>query len=234
MKSSRECTVALAVAMVCALACALAALPARADEERDRAPVAHSCIVGRDGGARALRPEGLAPRTRTALADTNHLHVQFESPDDPWTPTEVVRLQAAVAKILPVLEQVCGPPSGPDQIDVIKDPTLYEHGLAGTYSPWDHSIRLYQLDVVTLTHELAHAFHGDDIVYWDGFEEGMAVAATAIAVRQIQGFPHADHVGGTDDIEYELLNQPAISPTHGYFWAGMPGVNLRHDLAVYV
>src|SRR5262249_37670768 len=142
MRSSRECAVALAVAM----ACALAALPARAAEDLDRSRAAHSCIVGRDGRARALSPEALAPRARPALADTNHLRVRFDSPDDPWTPTEVTRLQAAVAKFLPTLEQVCGPPSGSDLIDIIKDPTLYEHGIAGTYSPWDHSIRLYQLD----------------------------------------------------------------------------------------
>ena len=231
MKSSRECTVALAVAM----ACTLAALPAHAaDEARDPFPAAHSCVVGRDGHARLLRPEALAPRARAALADTNHLSVLFDSPDDPWTPTEVTRLQNAAAKILPALERVYGPPSGSDLVQVIKDPTLPEYGLAGTYSPWDHSIRLYQVDVVTLCHELAHAFHGGDVVYPDGFEEGMAVAATALAVPQIEGFPHPDHVGGTDDVEYELLNQPAISPYRGNFWAGLPGVNLRYDLAGYV
>jgi hypothetical protein len=230
MKSSGECTVALAVAM----ACALAATPAHADAEPDLAPVAHSCIVEPDGRARALSPEALAPRARAALADTNHLRVTFYSPDDPWTPTEASRLRDSVTQLLPALEEVCGPPSGPDLIDVIKDPSLYDQGLAGTYTPGEHAIRLYQADPVTLCHELAHAFHGDDVVYWDGFEEGMAVAATAYVFEHLVTSSHIDHVGGTDDVEYELLNQPAISPHRGFFWAGMPGVSLRYDLAGYV
>jgi hypothetical protein len=230
MKSSRECTVALAVAMACILG-----LPAaHADPGPPGAVVlAHSCIVGRDGRPRALNPTALAPRPRTALADTNHLRVTFDSPDNPWTASEITRLQAAVATFLPLLEEVCGPPAGADVINVIKDPSLPYQGFAGTYSPGDHSIRIYQVDTGTLCHELAHAFHGDDVVYWDGFEEGMAVAATALVLGRL-GEPKIDHVGGTDDVEYEILNQPSISPHSGSFWAGMPGVILRYDMAGYV
>lgn len=229
MRSSRECTVALAAAV----AWALAAISAHADPAGDRVP-AHSCIVESDGRSRGLRPEGLAPRALAALADTNHLRVTFDSPSDPWTAGEAIKLQSAVARLIPALEQVCGPPSGSDLIDVIKDRSLFDQGLAGTYSPIDHTIRLYQADSVTLCHELAHAFHGNDVVYWDGFEEGMAVAATALVFEHLTHATHLDHVGGTDDVEYELLNQQAISPHHGSFWAGLPGVVLRYDLAGYV
>jgi hypothetical protein len=229
MRSSRECTVALAVAV----ACILGAMSAHADPRPGPVTLAHSCIVASDGRPRALSPFALAPCARAALADTNHLRVTFDSPDDPWTPSEVARLQNAVASFLPALEEVCGPPSGPDLIDVIKDPSLYDQGLAGTYSPGDHSIRLYQFDPGTLCHELAHAFHGNDVIYWDGFEEGMAVAATALVLEKLSISP-IERVGGPDDVEYEVLNQPAISPHAGYFWAGLPGVNLRYDMAGYV
>src|SRR5262245_33558978 len=109
MRSSRENAVALALAV----ACVLAALPAHASG-LDRVRITHSCVVSPDGRPRALSPEALAVRPRAALADTNHLQVTFDSPSDPWTPTELTRLETYVATLLPVLEDVCGPPSGPD------------------------------------------------------------------------------------------------------------------------
>jgi hypothetical protein len=227
MKSSRECTVALAVAM----ACALAAAPVHADAGPDRVLVAHSCIVDGAGRARALSPEALVPRPRAALADTNHLRVAYDSPDDPWTATELTHLQSYVAGLLPLLEEVCGPPSGSDLIDVIKDRSLADQGFDGTYTPAEHAIRLVRADPATLCHELAHAFHGDDVVYWDAFEEGMAVATSTEVLERLSGYPPPLDTNGA---AYELLNQPSISPHQGFFWSGLPAVGVRYGLAGYV
>jgi len=203
-----------------------------ARSEPDRVPITHSCVVSKDGRPRALSPEALAPRTPSAFSDTNHLHLSFDSPDDPWTPTELVHLRSYVETLLPVLEDVCGPPSAADAIEIIKDRSLADQGVAGTYTPTEHAIRLVQADRATLCHELAHAFHGDDVVYWDPFEEGMAVAVTAQVLERLHVYTQP--YGDSDDASYELLNQPAISPHRGNFWGGLPAVVLRYKLAGYV
>jgi len=159
MKSRRAIPVAL---MLIAMG-ALFATPARSEPDRMR--ITRSCVVSADGRPRALSPESLVPRARAPLAAPNQLSVTFVSVDEPWTPQELELLRTYVAALLPVLEDVCGPPSGPDVVNVIKDSTLPEQGYAGTYTPGRHEIRLYPVGYYTLCHELAHAFHGDDVVY---------------------------------------------------------------------
>lgn len=226
MKSRASIPVALLLVVI-GVACATVAR-----SEPDPVRITHACVVSPDGRPRALSPQALAPRLKPALSDTNHLHLAFDSPDDPWTPTELVHLQSYVETLLPILEEVCGPPSAPDAIEIIKDRSLADEGIAGTYTPTEHAIRLVQADRATLCHELAHAFHGDDVVYWDPFEEGMAVAVTAQVLERLHVY--AQPYGDSDDASYDLLNQPAISPHRGFFWSGLPAVVLRYELAGYV
>lgn len=92
----------------------------------------------------------------------------------------------------------------------------------------------------TVMHEIVHAFSGSFLKQFDNFEEGFAVEMTVLAGKlfcdsnQINDKTSKTFNGIPIMLrEYELYNQPAVSPPFGMFWRNprVIDVGLRYHLA---
>ena len=213
------------------LALALLAQPAASEPAEPR----HGCVVWKTGpdGAR-LRPDGDRRHRSPGDGDSTTMTFTFDSPEQPWTAEERTKLQGYLDLFLPALRATYGHPAFSIAVNVVKDTTLLDQGFAGTYSPSDNVLTLWAVDPNVVCHELVHAFHDDDVVYLDGYEEGMAKAVEIKTLDDL-GIPGWDsHHGSSDDTYYETLNQPELRPGGGWFWAGAPLVGVRYTLAGYL
>jgi hypothetical protein len=92
----------------------------------------------------------------------------------------------------------------------------------------------------TVSHEIIHAFSGRYLKRFDNFEEGFAVSMTLLSgklfcdLNSISG-PVAKTFSGSPVMlrDYEIYNQPAVSPPFGQFWRTQRviDVGLRYHLA---
>lgn len=92
----------------------------------------------------------------------------------------------------------------------------------------------------TVSHEIIHAFSGRYLKRFDNFEEGFAVSMTVLSgkmfcdLNSISG-PIARTFSGIPVMlrDYEIYNQPAVSPPYGQFWRTprIIDVGLRYHLA---
>ena len=108
-----------------------------------------------------------APRTGSAAHD---LVFTFDSPDHPWSETELTLLRTYVGDFYPALKQIYGDPSTSDTIDVVHDPSS---GYPGLFT--GSVITLQELRDDVLCHEMVHAFHGPLLLGTSWFEEGMRI-----------------------------------------------------------
>lgn len=92
----------------------------------------------------------------------------------------------------------------------------------------------------TVTHEIVHAFSGSYLKQFDNFEEGFAVEMTVLAGKLFcdSNFIKDKTSKAFSGIpimlrEYQLYNQPAVSPAFGMFWRNprVIDVGLRYHLA---
>jgi len=132
----------------------------------------------------------------------------FDSPDDPWSETDLTLLRTYVADFYPALKQIYGAPATSDTIDVVRDPLSgYAGRLVG------NAIVLQSLRMDILCHEMVHAFHGPFMLRTSFFEEGMARAAEIEMFDQLPQYVHPwdDAHSFPDDVFYEANNSPGVA-----------------------
>jgi hypothetical protein len=182
-----------------------------------------------DSAAEVAAPEAAGPTAKHILSFT------FDSPQYPWTPEQVVFLSAALNDFYRIATSIYGPPAFNITVNVRRDPTI---SLAGLYFPSTNemivrSASVGMLDV--LCHEMLHAFHDDNLISLNTFEEGMTRAAEVEVFDQLAEYVHPfDEAHQYEyDVFYELLNRPEIGSPGGSFYDGHVATLLRYQLAGY-
>ena len=203
------------------------ASPAR--DDRGDLTAAPAYVDGGDlhGDRESARAQPSAPNSPTDLSFT------FYSSSDPWTAEQQAALSAALSDFYPVVKAIYGPPAFTISVNIRKDSTL-DYG--GAYSPSTNEIVLgAELRLDVLCHEMIHAFHDDDMIYLDTFEEGMARAVEVETFNRLPSYSYWNTAHSyTYDVYYDALNRTEIAGTGGNFQDGFIGGGLlRYQLAGY-
>lgn len=161
----------------------------------------------------------------------NEINFTFNSIAYPWTSTELESLQIWVDDFYPMIKLIYGSPAFGITVNIRKDPNI---GFAGTYSPLTNEITLQSAKEDVLCHEMIHAFHDDNIILLDNYEEGMTRATEVEVFNQLDDYYHWDENHSYYvDIYYEHNNQPDIAGKCGSFGSGFVNVLLRYQQAGY-
>ncbi|WP_020564362.1 fibronectin type III domain-containing protein [Methylosarcina fibrata] len=210
-----------------------AAVPEREGSRLDRV------VVFLDENGEPILPDAEEARKKSASAVAgaaidNELTFTFDSPDHPWSASDIATLQASINTFYPLIKEVYGAPAFSNTMNIRYDPTLTGSDVAGTYSSSTNELTLSELDVDVLVHEIIHAFRDDYILAINTYEEGMTRAAE-IEVFSRSGVAHPwdDKHSYAYDRYYEGLNLPIIGSKNGNVWAGYVSALVRYQLAGY-
>lgn len=178
-----------------------------------------------------ILPDYDRQKAKVEISLTNEINFTFNSPEYPWTGSELASLQAWLNDFYPVGKEIYGNAAFNITVNVRKNPNI---GWAGTYNPSTNEITLKYLDDDVLCHEMVHAFHDDNIIGLTTYEEGMTRAAEVEIFNQLDAYTHWDENHSYSiDIYYEHDNQPDVAGKDGQFWWGFINVLLRYQQAGY-
>jgi len=169
----------------------------------------------------------------------NELSFTFNSPVFPWTPSELDSLQTWLNDFYPTAKAIYGEPAFNITVNIKKTTA---HWASGVYNPSTNELTIKLAAGENLTskqdvivHEMIHAFHDDNILGFNNYEEGMTRAAEIEVFVQSGGYIHPwnrNH-SYTYDVFYDGLNKPAVSGKNGSFGGGSALGLLRYQLAGY-
>jgi hypothetical protein len=188
-------------------------------------------FVDHDG--QAILPDAEAAARRAADASTtNELQFTFDSPDQPWTDTEVLSLKRLLRRCYRVAKRIYGPPAFAITVNFRKG---FTGGVGGYYDPTLNEATLPDtMNPDTTCHEMIHAFHDDYVIAYQGFEEGMTHAVEIEVFNRLsRRVGVTEHHSDPSDMFYEGANRPAIGAAGGNFFAGYWDPFLRYQLASY-
>jgi hypothetical protein len=167
-----------------------------------------------------------------AIYPANEINFTFDSPDYPWTATELESLQTWVDDFYPMVKLIYGSPAFSITVNIRKDPNI---AFSGTYNPSTNEITLRSAKEDVLCHEMIHSFHDDNIVLLSSYEEGMTRAAEVEVFNQLDDYYHwNENHSYYVDTYYEHDNQPDIGGENGSFGSGFVNVLLQYQQAGYV
>ncbi len=164
----------------------------------------------------------------------NNLTFTYSSPTYPWSAPELELLTNALNEFYPLARQVYGPPAFNIAVNIRKDPTIGYVGLY--YSGLNEMVvktgATYNVDVIC--HEMIHAFHDDDIIGYNSYEEGMTRAAEVEVGNRAVTYHFGDNHSYGYDVYYEGMNRPPVGGAGGSFFMGHSALQLtRYELAGY-
>lgn len=162
---------------------------------------------------------------------SNELTFTFDSPEHPWTAEEIYSMGNTLDDFYPATVARYGPPAFAITVNVRKDPNLDAEGY---YFASSNEIVLFMNRADVLLHEMIHAFHDDVLIGNAVYEEGMtrAMEIEILSIHeQYQGFAR-HHSYPYFDVNYEMLNKPAVGSKDGNIFAGIDPL-LRYQLAGY-
>ncbi len=162
-----------------------------------------------------------------------------------WSPETARDLSSFLDRMLPVLQDIYGPPATSYSVTLVRD---LRRTASAIFYPGTDAIHLgdkatYQL----ITHELIHAWRNDRILSsnrnWDydptlsSFEEGFAQAVSYAAMTEFAkrnpDFPLSQKVyQSSTEWDYDFQNVPALATTD--FWSDAGGTQLywiRYEMA---
>jgi len=167
-----------------------------------------------------------------AIYPANEINFTFDSPDYPWTATELESLQTWVDDFYPMVKLIYGSPAFSITVNIRNDPNI---AFSGTYNPSTNEITLRSAKEDVLCHEMIHSFHDDNIVLLSSYEEGMTRAAEVEVFNQLDDYYHwNENHSYYVDTYYEHDNQPDIGGENGSFGSGFVNVLLQYQQAGYV
>jgi hypothetical protein len=192
-------------------------------------------VILTDASGAPILPDLKAARENPPTPTTNELTFTFNSPDFPWTPSELSDLAMQLNAYYSAAREFYGSPAFNNSINVRKDPNL---AFAGEYNPSFNEMYVQRLeDHDVICHEMIHAFHDDYLVGLNSYEEGMTRAAEVEVFDRITAYTHSfDQAHSYSyDVYYDALNQPEIGSRNGYFFQTSPNIYnlLRYQLAGY-
>lgn len=169
----------------------------------------------------------------------NELSFTFNSPVFPWTPSEMDSLQTWLDDFYPTVKAIYGNPAFNITVNIKKTTA---HWASGVYNPSTNELTIKlaagenlasKQDVIV--HEMIHAFHDDNIIGFNNYEEGMTRAAEIEVFVQSGGYIHPWNCNHsyTYDVFYDGLNRPAVSAKSGNLLGGSALGLLRYQLAGY-
>lgn len=169
-------------------------------------PLGEDAIVFQlDDHGRPILPDLEAARQRR-IARTlagNELTFTFNSPSEPWDPSEIAALTAALDDFYPTAKAIYGPPAFNITVNVRKSSG---GAFVGEYNPSLNEMVLQNsVDLTVLCHEMIHAFRDDFIITLPSYEEGMTRAAEVEVFNQLAAYTHSfdEHHSYTYDVYYE-------------------------------
>ncbi len=144
-------------------------------------------------------------QTQGINRNNNELTYTFNSPDQPWTNSEINTLNTFVTDIYPVTKNVIGNPLFNITVNVRQDSTLINY--AGYYISTINEMVLWKLQDHVFCHESIHAFRDDYIMGLSTYEEGMTRESEVEVFNQLSNYTHSngDFHSYTYDIYYEGL-----------------------------
>jgi len=178
--------------------------------------------TGDQGSMQQDRVIAPPPRPSSAAAiaasPTGTFTFTFDSPDNPWSASDLSVLQSWTQPGSPemtAVQQVAGRPPRDIAVNIALDPGLYT---AGTYGIGSVTMRYLYLDV--FLHELNHAIHDEWIVSNSVWEEGMARAAEdeelrLLSLQGIEIYTGDPTHAYTYDVYYDLMNVPDLGVQNG-------------------
>lgn len=165
------------------------------------------------------------------IYQSNEISFTFDSPDYPWTASELESLQIWVDDFYPMVKLIYGSPAFSITVNIRKDPNIV---FSGTYNPSTNEITLRSAKADVLCHEMIHSFHDDNIILLSSYEEGMTRAAEVEVFNQLDDYYHwNENHSYYVDTYYEHDNQPDIGGENGSFGSGFVNVLLQYQQAGY-
>jgi hypothetical protein len=163
----------------------------------------------------------------------------------PWSAGELSDLEWFLARMLPIIEEIYGPPSHSYTVTLVNDSSYVNVAI---FFPGANEIHMNRLYPQLLTHELIHAFRDNVILSSDdlwnfnptlsGFEESFAQGISYVCMnRYIEMYP-ADPVvppntlyGSFYEWDYDYNNNDVLTTTD--FWSDAGGTGmfwLRYEM----
>ena len=162
-----------------------------------------------------------------------------------WRPTQIDTLQHFLARMLPIIHEIYGPPSHAYTLTLVRDP-FYTY--TNVFFPSLDEVHMFGIYPQLLTHEILHAWRDNVILssdrFWNfhphlsGFEEGFAQGVSyACMNRYVELYPGDEIVpgntsyGSTYDWDYDFHNTDAVT-TEDYWsdYGGMGIFWLRYEM----
>jgi hypothetical protein len=144
----------------------------------------------------------------TTAAPQTDLTFTFDSPDYPWTDDELVLLTTTLNACYPLAKVIYGEPAFSASVNIEKSPYI---GGSGAFWATSHNQSYIAIESVTsdvICHEMLHAFHADELILLNTFEEGLVRAAEVEIFDRLPDFPHWDKYHSYSfDVDYEALIQ---------------------------
>ena len=177
-----------------------------------------------------------APKAKPLVTAVPHTDLTFtyDSPDYPWTEDELALVTTTLNACYPLAKVIYGEPAFSASVNIEKNPYI---GASGVFWATSHNQSYIAIESITsdvICHEMLHAFHADEVITLNAFEEGMVRAAEVEIFDRLPDFPHWDKYHSYYfDVNYEALNKKTIGSTGGNFFLGYVIPILRYQLAGY-
>ena len=174
-----------------------------------------------------------AQGSRISATTGNEITYTFNSPNQPWSPSQLDSLKKYVDVFYPQIKDVIGNPLFNDTVNIVQDSTLGNY--AGLYYAGLNEIILWKVAPDAFVHESIHAFRNKVVMGLSAYEEGMTRAAEVEVFNRVPAYTHWDESHSYDyDVFYDGLNRPDIASYQGYIGSYFALDLLKYQLSSYV
>jgi hypothetical protein len=185
-------------------------------------------IVYVDENNRPILPDLMAAQSSNAES-VNELTFIFDSTIMPWDSARIIASTTQLNDFYPVAKAIYGNPAFNIDVHILLDTSI---NYAGMYNPSTNEITLYDTSNHVLCHEMIHAFHDDNIIYFSTYEEGMTRAVEIEVFNQLVDYLHWDeHHSYRYDYYYEALNRPNIACRYGSLFYNSNLLFLKYQMS---
>ncbi len=191
-------------------------------------PNADLIIVFIDENNQPILPDLMAAKGNSPES-VNELTFIFDSSILPWDSARIVACTTQLNDFYPVAKAIYGNPAFNSNVHILLDTSI---NYIGMYNLSTNEITLYDTSDHVLCHEMIHAFHDDNIIYFSTYEEGMTRAAEVEVFNQLSNYLHPqEHHSYSYDIFYEALNRPNIACRNGNLYSYSAFQLLRYQIS---
>ncbi len=159
----------------------------------------------------------------------NELTFIFDSSIMPCNSAKVAVCTNQLNAFYPVAKAIYGNPAFNIGVHILLDSSI---SYIGMYNISTNEITLHDTADHVLCHEMIHAFHDDDIIYFITYEEGMTRTVEVEVFNQLADYLHWDeHHSYWYDYYYEALNRPNIACRNGNLFSNSTLPLLKYQIS---